>query len=224
LLGGFSIVLFSKRGKLGALLTFIAAPAAALVTMGGLIWSFLERGETARQMATLSSRAQWWAFAWQTYLERPLTGFGAYAAGRFAVMAKLGSGLTSSMHSDYLEILVGTGIWGMIPFLAVLVGLWWLVLRDVRNPCNPQARQLACEGLAVLVLLTFRSIFQPMFTWHPPLHFLAVLGFAEYMRRRRQQEVQVVDGSITAPLADSSDGQMQLAFTINEDSSCRSRL
>lgn len=108
--GGLFILLYSKRGKLGALLTFVVAPVLALATMGGLIWSFLERGQTEAQLATLSSRAQWWSFAWQTFLERPLTGFGAYAAGRFAVLAKLGLGETSTLHSDYLDVLVGTGI------------------------------------------------------------------------------------------------------------------
>jgi O-antigen ligase len=211
--GGFFILLYSKRGKLGPLLTFVVAPTLALATMGGLVWSFFERGQTEAQLATLSSRAQWWASAWQTFLERPLTGFGAYAAGRFAVLAKLGLGETSTLHSDYLDVLVGTSIWGMIPFIVALLGTWWLLLRYVRNSSsNPQAHQLAYEGLVVLALLTFRSVFMTMLTWHPPLHFLAILGYAEYVRRRRRALIRVKVRQLSDLQVEYPDPQLELVF------------
>ncbi len=211
--GGFVILLFSRRGgRLGALLTFVVAPIVALSTMGGLIWSFLERGQTEAQMATLSSRAQWWAFAWQTYLDRPLTGFGAYAGGRFGVLAKLGLGLTSTMHSDYLEVLVGTSIWGMIPLIVTLAATWWLLLHYARHPLDAQERQLAVEATVILAMLTFRSVFNDQFTWHPPLHFLAVLCFVEYIRRKRQALSQVAPPALQSRLIVEPDPQMELAF------------
>ena len=211
-LGGFVIFLYSKQGRIGAIVTFVVAPIVALCTMGGVIWSFLQRGQTEAQMATLSSRAQWWAFAWQTYLERPLTGYGAYAGGRFGVLAKLGLGLTSTMHSDYLEVIVGTSIWGMIPLIVTLAATWWLLLRYARHPLSPPERQLAVEATVILAMLTLRSVFNDQFTWHPPLHFLAVLCFVEYLRRKRQ-----VLSQVTAPLRQrhaivEPDPQMELAF------------
>lgn len=212
-LGGFFILLFSKRGKLSTLVTFVVAPIVVLSTMGGLIWSFLRRGETAQQLGTLSSRLDWWSFAWQTYLERPLTGFGAYAGGRFAVLAKMGLGVTSSMHSDYLETIVGTSVWGLIPLVVALLGTWWLLLRYVRDSSiEPEDRQLAFEGLAVLALLTFRSIFNTMLTWHPPLHFLAILGCAEYLRRRRRVTLRVMESRPAGRWPDTPDPQLQLTF------------
>lgn len=211
LLGGFFILIFSKRGKLGAFLAFVVAPAAALVTVGGLIRSFLARGQTGAQLATLSSRAEWWSFAWQTYLERPVTGFGAYAAGRFAVLAKLGLGETSTLHSDYLDILVGTSLWGMIPFLVALVGTWWLLFRYIRHT-NPQVRQLAHEGLAVLALLTLRSVFMTMLTWHPPLHFFVILGFAEYSRRSLRATVPVRLPRPSDQVVEAPNPQLELVF------------
>jgi len=210
--GGFVILLFSKRGKFGALLTFVVAPIVALSTMGGLIWSFLERGQTKAQLATLSSRAQWWTFAWQTYLERPLTGFGAYAGGRFGVLAKMGLGLTSTMHSDYLEVIVGTSIWGMIPLLVALAATWWLLLRYARHPLDPRERQLAVEATVILAMLTLRSVFNDQFTWHPPLHFLAILGFVEYLRRKRQAMIQVKAPELQSRLISEPDPQLELAF------------
>lgn len=201
LLGGFFILLFSKRGKLGALLTFIVAPVVALGTMGGLIWTFMERGESAAQISSLSNRTLWWGLAWQTFLQRPLTGFGAYV-GRFVVLAKAGFGITGTMHSDYLEVIVGTGIWGLIPLIAALVGTWWLALRYVRDSWDPQERQLAHEGLAILALLALRSAFNNMLTIHPALPFLVILGYVEFLRRRRKAGIEgdadYVDGVAVA--------------------------
>jgi O-antigen ligase len=192
-LGGvFLIMLLTRRRGMARLFTFVVTPLAGIVTMGGTVWSYLERGQSESQLASFSSRADWWSFAWQTYLERPLLGFGAYAGGRFAVLAKLGFGGTSTMHSDYLEILVGTSFWGMIPFLAALLGTWWLLLRFVRDSSSdPQQRQLAFESMAILALLTFRSVFMTMLTWHPPLHFLAIVGYGEFLRRRQNAWVPV---------------------------------
>jgi O-antigen ligase len=190
LLGGFFLLLFSQRGKLGALFTLVVAPVVALCTMGGMIWTFMARGQTAEQMDTLSSRTEWWGLAWHTFLQQPLTGFGAYAAGRFAVLAKAGFGGTGTMHSDYLEVIVGTGIWGLIPLLAGLAGTGWLLLRYVRDSPDPQERQLAHEALAILALLAFRSFFNNMMTIHPPIPFLAIVGYAEYLRRRRKAAIE----------------------------------
>ena len=192
LAGVFLILVFTRRKSMGTLLTFVVTPLVGIVTMGGLLWSYLQRGQTEDQLASLSSRADWWSFAWQTYLERPLLGFGAYAGGRFAVLAKLGLGGTSTMHSDYLEILVGTSFWGMIPFLLALGATWWLLLRYVRDSSSDtEQRQLAFEALAILALLTFRSVFMTMLTWHPPLHFLAILGYGEFLRRRQHAWARV---------------------------------
>lgn len=185
LLGGLFILLFSNRRKIGAVLTLVVVPLVALVTVGGTIWSFMERGQTMAQMDTLSSRTEWWSLAWQAFTDRPLTGLGAYAGGRFAVLAKAGFGGTGTMHSDYLEVLVGTGIWGLIPLLVALAWTWWLLLRFVRDYAGTQEAQLAHEALAILVLLTIRSVFNNMFTWHPALPFLVILGYAEFLRRRR---------------------------------------
>ena len=188
--GVFLILLFSRRVGLSALLTFAVIPMVLLTSLGGLIWSFMERGETSQQLTTLSNRTVWWSHAWHTFLDRPLIGFGAYAAGRFSVLANLGNSMTSTLHSDYLEVIVGTGIWGLIPFLAVLLGTWWFLTHYLRHSrvLGPE-QQLAFEAIAVLGLLSFRSIFMTMLTWHPPLHFLAIIGYAEFLRRRELREV-----------------------------------
>ena len=192
LFGVFLLLLFSKRLGLSAFLTFVVGPLLVVSSLGGIVWTFLERGQSTQQLETLSSRVNWWSFAWQKFMERPLTGYGAYAADRFAVLAKLGMGKTSTMHSDYLTMIVGTGVWGLIPFLVALLGTWWFLTRYLRRSTVMTVdQQLAYEAIAVLGLLTLRSIFMTMLTWHPPLHYLAILGYAEFLRRRRLREVPV---------------------------------
>ncbi len=190
LFGIFLILFFSRRFALSAVLSFFVMPLLLLTSLGGLIWSFLERGDTEVQMQTLSSRTVWWSFALKKFMERPMTGLGAYAGGRFAVLAQLGQSKTSTMHSDFLEVLVGTGIWGMIPFLLALLLTWWFLARFLRrSDFMGTEQQLAYEALAILGLLTFRSFFGTGLCWHPPLHYLAILGLAEFLRRRRLDEL-----------------------------------
>ena len=45
-------------------------------------------------------------------------------------------------------------------------------------------RQLAYEGMAVLTVVTTRMFFMTDLSLHPPLHFFAALGAAEFLRRK----------------------------------------
>lgn len=215
-LGAFFVLLFSRRGKLLAFFSLVMVPIIAILAKGGLILSFIERGQTAAQMDSLSSRTEWWGLAWRAFLEQPFTGFGAYAAGRFEVLSKGGFALTGTMHSDYLEVLVGTGLWGLVPLLAVLAAAWWFLLRYIRHSPETQERQLVHECLAVLALLTFRSFFNNMMTIHPAFSFLAVVGCVEFVRRRREAAspygvpyltgmLFTQDGAAAEPFATSGD-------------------
>ena len=69
--------------------------------------------------------------------------------------------------------------------LVAVVGTWWLLIQCVRTfPASSTERQLAVDALAILGVLTFRTIFMTYLTWHPPLHFFVLLGYAEFLRRR----------------------------------------
>lgn len=189
LLGVFLILFISKRLRLGTVMTFVVGPLLLLSGVGSVLWAFLRRGEDYQALSTLSSRLVWWKFAWERFLERPFTGYGAYAGERFAVMAKLGMGTTASLHSDYLGVLVGSSIWGLIPFIAAIIAVWWFLISFLRRTSGARPeRQLAYEAIAVFALLTINSVLVPMFSWQAPLYFLVILGYAEFLRRRRLRE------------------------------------
>lgn len=189
-LGCVLVLLFSQRTRLTSRLLFVVVPTLLLSGAGNLVWSFLTRGQAQQQLTALSGRVAWWTAAWHLFLQRPFTGWGAYAAGRFVVLAALGNSRTGTLHSDYVEILVGNGILGLIPLTVALVGTWWLLLRFVRKfPPTSMERQIATESIGVLSVLSVRSVFMTILVLHPPLHFLAVLGCAEFLRRRTKHVV-----------------------------------
>ncbi|MGH9773799.1 MAG: O-antigen ligase family protein [Candidatus Acidiferrales bacterium] len=156
-----------------------------LTSAAPILWAYVRRGQNDALWGSLSGRMDFWGLGWEKFLERPFTGFGAYAAGRFAVLAPLGASTTSTVHNSYVEILVGVGILGLIPVLVALLGTWWILFRANRSmPLDIAEHQLAIEMLGVLAILTARSFLSTNLIWHPPLFFLLVLGYAEFLRRR----------------------------------------
>jgi len=184
-LGVFLIYLLSRRVMQGAAI-FLSGVFVFLASgLGTLTAEYMKRGESTAQLTSLSSRLSWWAVAWEKYTDHPLTGLGAWAAGRFGVLAKLGHKVTATMHSDWVEIIVGTGIWGIIPIIIVMVWTWWVLLRFIRNPeLHGLDANLCLEAIAVLSVLTIRMFFMTEISWHSPLSFYVPIGYAEYIRRR----------------------------------------
>jgi O-Antigen ligase len=181
----FCIYLFSRRVLQGAIIFISGAVVFVTSGLGLLTWEYLERGQSTAQMTSLSSRLSWWSVAWEKFTDNPLTGLGAWAAGRFGVLAKLGHKMTASMHSDWVEIIVGTGIWGVIPIVIVMIWTWWVLIRFLRNPeLHGLHGDLALEAIAVLSVLTIRMFFMTELSWHAPLSFLAPIGYAEWVRRQ----------------------------------------
>jgi O-antigen ligase len=184
LLGMMVVLFFMRRWLTAGLLTLGGALAMLFTSLGPAVWTYLQRDQSERELTSLTGRMEWWAFAWQQFLQHPFTGLGAYAGGKFAVLAKLRLN-NGAIHSDLMEIIVGTGIWGVLPVMMALVGTWWFLIRAVRNPLfSSREQQFAIEALGVMGLLTLHSFFNVELIWHAPLLFFVVLGYAEMLRRR----------------------------------------
>jgi len=187
------IVLFSKRLlKIALILTAAAVPFLAIATLVyDRLWqkawavalTFAERDQSSAAFEGLSGRTAWWAYGIDQLMHHPFTGLGAYAAGRFAVLGKLGVGAAAMMHSDWIEVLIGTSFWGIIPFAGALIAAWWFLARCIRSGAfGPDQRQLALEFFALLGMLTVHSFFNDELSWHCPLLYFAILGYAEFVR------------------------------------------
>ena len=185
LLGAPLVLFFSKR--VGAA-TLIVATILLLCLLGGteVFSTYFHRGQDPELFRSLSGRVDYWQFSWHELIKRPWTGFGAYT-DRFVILARLGEGDTSSVHSTYVAALVGMSVWGVIPIVVALVGVWWFLIRALqRFPYRSMEYRLAVEAVAVLAILTVRSFFTIHLVWHASEQFLVVLGYAEFLRRRQE--------------------------------------
>jgi O-antigen ligase len=185
--GAVVVLLLSRR--LGIIMT-IAAVAIVLVlatSVESTFWTYFRRGQDQQLLESLSGRAKWWNFAWARFLERPLTGYGAYAGGRFAALAEMGDQTTSSVHNTYLEAILGIGILGIVPLLICLAVTWWRLLKVfLSRATNELVRNIGLEAAGVLMVITVRSFFTTDLILHPALPWLLVLGFGEFLRRQER--------------------------------------
>ncbi len=192
LLGALLVLFLSKRRGVIVFLVLMAILLFSLSNSAEVLRTLWQRGDSPAGLATLSGRLPVWELAWKKFSERPVTGYGAYAGGRFVVGPLVGTGWTSTLNT-YVEILLGTSIWALIPLLAALAGAWYVLVQAVRStsPLQPSERQLSIEALGVLAILTARSFFSDPLIWHPALVFLLVVGYAEFLRRQRRQRTRI---------------------------------
>lgn len=163
----------------------------SLTPIGDAFWQFFLRGQSDALFFSLSGRTYYWQSTLEFVRENPVLGYGAYAAGRFLVAREFGSTL-SSLHGTWPEVLIGTGILGLIPLLAAVLGAWLLLVRPLRHLAiadDPWGQQLRLEAVGVMTLLSVRSIFTVSFIWHPALTWLLALGYAEFLRRKHANRV-----------------------------------
>jgi exopolysaccharide production protein ExoQ len=187
-IAGAVLVLFLSRRVAVVFTIALAAIILLLATsVESTFWTYFRRGQDAQLLESLSGRTTWWSFAWARFLERPLTGYGAFAGGRFAALAEMGDQSTSSVHNTYLEAILGIGILGIVPLLICLLGTWWRVLKVfLSRATNDLTRNIGLEAAGVLMVITVRSFFTTDLIWHPALPWLLVLGFGELLRRQER--------------------------------------
>jgi O-antigen ligase len=185
--GTLIILAYTGRLKRGALFVMGLVGIVLVSGLGTLILEFLQRGQSKEEMVSLSDRLTWWSAGLDLLSQHPWTGLGAFAGGTFGVFEKLGLNNVGPLHSDYIETMVGTSFWGLIPLLVALLGCWWVLLAWMREKNAPPGdRQLAMEAIAVLTVITLRSVFMTFIVMHPPLNFTVILVYAESLRRRRK--------------------------------------
>ncbi len=178
---------FSRRIRSAAIVAVTATILMAVSSFQGPVYDYLTRGQSEEAMTSLTGRMDWWTFAWEQFRHHPVTGLGAYAGGKFAVLSVIGWEEASSLHSDYIETIVGSGLGGLLPLLAALIGTWWFLARFVRDgSLTATERQFTYECIGVLGVITIHSFFNVEMTWQAPLPYLLVVGFAEFLRRKYQ--------------------------------------
>jgi O-antigen ligase len=190
LLGLVAVFFLTRRFGLLAVVGLAGIAVTALTNAETVVQQAFLRGQSPDLFYSLSGRVGYWIPAWELFRGNPLLGLGGYAAGRFAVLGSLGAASTetSSLHNGWIEILVGVGLVGFVPFLVTFLGMWLNLLRAPDTEFRtPLMRELRIETIGLFVLLCFRSIFTAQFIWHPPIPFFLLLAFAELLRRARHE-------------------------------------
>ncbi|MEW6447673.1 MAG: O-antigen ligase family protein [Bacillota bacterium] len=179
------VMLYAGR-RLTLLTALLAGMGIAGVSpLGQFLWEFFRRGQSMELFFSLSGRVYWWEYLWDVFRENPIFGLGAYAGGRFVVLDALGAGLSSSVHNTFLEVVIGSGLVGLVILLAGLGGTWWHLLRaNNLTGRGTLEHYLTIEALGLLTIETFRAFFTsgPVI-WHPAIRFLLVIGYAEFLRQ-----------------------------------------
>jgi hypothetical protein len=161
-----------------------SAPITLLISVGDKIMAYFQRDQSSAELMSMSSRLDWWSIGYRMFMQHPFTGLGAYAGSRFAVLSTVGA---PQLHSDWMEVLVGTSIWGMAPFVIALAWIWVVLIKYFRGRNMDAAdRQLTIEMIGVMTIITIHSFVNVTVTWHHPTEFLIILGWAEFMRRKMQ--------------------------------------
>ena len=186
------LLILTRRVIIGTVIAGLGAFCAiilfAFTNAGTVIWAYLARGQNAQQAEGLTGRVEWWQYGIQKFLEKPLTGYGAFAGGRFVILPGLGRLATPDLHSTIVETLVDTGIWGLPLLLITIAGIWFFLYRAVRSPkLDASESRVAVELLAVFAVISVRCIVSGDIIDHPAVSFFTVLCGAEFMRRRLQR-------------------------------------
>jgi O-antigen ligase len=125
-LAATAAVLFFQRRRL-FLIAILPASALVIAANWDLLFGLARRGQSVANFQSWSGRFDWWSVALEVWEVHPWTGYGFGAGGRFVALRQIGSNV-SSLHSGYIEALVGVGILGFLPLLYAIfrVGLWAL--------------------------------------------------------------------------------------------------
>jgi O-antigen ligase len=129
---GILLLLIVRRKWI--LMTVLAALGTTVVLFGNTIadrlpasriTSFLLRGQSLALASKLSGRDTLWSAAIPIWKHSPIIGNGLETASRVDVLSGLGRGFTSTLHSTWIEALVGTGLIGSALLIAAVVVTGW---------------------------------------------------------------------------------------------------
>ena len=134
------LFVFTRRILLGTVLGITAAVGASVVLVLHQLRQHSGELPAARPDHGGSRRHVWprrlWQFAIRKISERPWTGYGGYAGGRFVVLPGLGMPGKSDVLNTMVESFIDLGVLGVIVLLIVFVGIWWHLFRGVSQPSD----------------------------------------------------------------------------------------
>ncbi len=178
-----------------ALLVWITLDPGFEIAGDGLdrITAYVSRGQTADELKNVSGRSEMWAAIWEQYQASPIIGHGYFVTSSNGKLDVWQGPANQDAHNIFLQVLVTTGVIGMIPFA-------WALMRLIRAGINENDADWF--WLLTLIGIWFVGWSQGCVTFLGPIRpesivFFAVLGLAAGRVDERvghideQQELQV---------------------------------
>jgi O-antigen ligase len=170
---------------LGGVTSFIALiPLLFFTRLGSGTQEFLLRGEKLDEASGMSGRLETWQQSLEKIAQHPWRGYGGFAGAKFVILSK--SSWASDTLSSYFDSLLNIGVFGLAILLIVLIRVGYLLFQSTRDSrLSESENYLALELLIAFIVVAIRSIESSNVITHPMFSFLTILGFAEFLRRRK---------------------------------------
>ena len=158
---------------------------ALFARYGHLVYEFMMRGQNEQNLTSLTGRVARWQASFEALRDQPLIGYGANAGGRMVMESALGE-TGSDVHNTFVEVLLDTGVVGLIILVAGLAATWiWMFRIYSHATANPIGRLLWFESVGILSVLSVRSMFAVTLVWSwYVLNLGVILVFISVMRRQ----------------------------------------
>ena len=123
--------------------------AAVIASSWGLLEAYANTYDQVNHVETLTGRTFIWAVAWEEALKSPWLGHGFYSF-RFVIPA-IGTFEPWQAHNELLQQFFSYGMIGV----ALVVGLYWSFLRELRNA---RRREFATLAAAIMLFAVIRGL------------------------------------------------------------------
>jgi putative inorganic carbon (HCO3(-)) transporter len=195
-LAGLGVVLWLRWPRLGYGLPVLVLGAGGLLWFDlGTLWASVDGNLF---LLRANERVDIWVRAYYALIDFPLTGIGIGTHGDvipvfYPYTHNVAGGIPHA-HNLWLQVGVDLGGPGLVAYLAILINLFFILIRVYRSSPSMQRRMLAAGTLASLAAMQVHGITDAV-TWGTKLSFipwtLFALGalLAEPTRRRRRRSV-----------------------------------
>lgn len=177
------MLFYARKTRLLIIYGSLGAIALLTTTASEMILSYIYRGQSLESFTSLTGRIGFWEHVINQISSAPIIGHGYYAGQRILFGA-------STVDNTFLEVLLGTGIVGLIAFsIPIIYGIYQL------RHSRPQTRTIAnidslwLHATGLLGILLLRSLTAPTFQVMHPLFVVYItvqVAIAAICRLRKE--------------------------------------
>ena len=155
---------FNKNKKTFYSLIALTILLSLLATVAGSIEAYLTRGQSAELMGSLSGRTHGWEASIDAFFASPIVGHGFAAAARTDILGVAGA---STLHGAIFDVMVGTGLMGLIPWLLSIILIGKALLnRKMIEQIGGAYKVQHYEFMGLFALLMVRSLTSSGIAFH----------------------------------------------------------